>query len=203
MRSLFLLILSVLAINAWSQSKTKSDSTANIILTDIDISGGKGALSSGVYVYFNLESKKAYIQTTVSNSDIEITYLYRLFKDRILIGPNGGYFYNIPYGGIVLVFAPTNFIETLHWRSWSLGEPDGEINFNNSMFLLAVNSISFKVWNFKASYSLIQYMENKAQHTATLKYSQKVAPNFLIYTDVGYDFSNEMQLLKIGVNWKK
>jgi hypothetical protein len=205
MKNILVIILSVLTVSVFAQSKTDSILTkkdsASIRLSSIDISSGKGAISSGLYLYFNLESDKAIIQTTISENDLEITYFYRLFKDKILIGPNVGYFYNVPYGGPMIVFSPIKFISTLHWYGWSFGKPEGKIE-SNASFLFGVNAITVNAWRFNATYCLINYMKNKPQHTVSLKYTQAVSKDFSIYTDIGYDFLNQNQLLKIGINWK-
>jgi hypothetical protein len=201
MKKSFLLLVLLFSMFFVSGQSSK-DSTKVFNLTDIDISSGKGALTSGLFVYCNLESQRAFLQTTIGGNDIEITYLFRLFKDRILVGPNLGYFFNMPYGGPQLVFAPCRFIETLHWYGWSMGKPEGKIDMDQAGMLFGVNAVSLKAWRLKATYCLINYMDNAPQHTVSLKYSQRVSKNFLIYTDLGYDFKNECQLLKIGVNWR-
>ncbi|MFA4941666.1 MAG: hypothetical protein WC582_03690 [Patescibacteria group bacterium] len=205
MKKNLVIIFSFLTISVLAESKVDSTLTRNnstdIYLSSIDISSGKGAISSGLYLYFNLESDKAILQTTISENDLEITYFYRLFKDKILIGPNIGYFCNIPYGGAMVVFSPIKYISTLHWGGWSFGQPNGKMEPDAS-FLFGVNSITVSAWRFNVSYCLINYMKNKPQHTVSLKYTQAVSKDFSVYTDVGYDFKNENQLLKIGINWK-
>jgi hypothetical protein len=205
MKKILVIIFPFLTVGALAESKidstlTKNDSTG-IHLSNIDVSSGKGAVSSGLYLYFNLESDKAILQTTISENDLEITYFYRLFKDKILIGPNIGYFYNVPYGGAMIVFSPIKYISTLHWGGWSFGQPDRKME-SDASFLFGVNSISVNAWRFNASYCLINYMKNKPQHTVSLKYTQAINKSFSVYTDVGWDFKNENQLLKIGINWK-
>ncbi len=193
----FLLLL-LMSSSAFTQSK--NDSTS-IRLSSIDISSGKGAITSGLYVYVNFESNKTMLQATISENDLEITYFYRLFKDKLLVGPNVGYFYNVPYAGPIVIFSPVKFISTLHWYGWSAGKPGEKIEPNTS-FLYGINAITLNAWRFNATYCLINYMNTKPQHTVSLKYSQPVNKNFSIYTDVGYDFLNQNQLLKIGINWK-
>lgn len=194
------LTVSILAESKTDSTLTKNDST-NIHLSSIDVSSGKGAVSSGLYFYFNLESDKTILQTTISENDLEITCFRRLFKDKILIGPNMGYFYNVPYGGAMIIFSPIKYISTLHWGGWFFGQPDGKMKTDAS-FLFGVNSISVNVWRFNANYCLINYMKNKPQNTVSLKYTQIISKDFSVYTDVGWDFKNENQLLKIGINWK-
>ena len=194
-----LLVVSVFAQPNNDSVLTKTESS-NFRLSRIDVSSGKGAVSSGLYVYLNLASDQAILQTTISESDLEVTYLLRMLDGKILVGPNIGFFLNVPYGGPMMVCSPTDMISTLHWCGWSFGQPEGPVEGRTS-FLFAVNAITATVWRVSATYCLINYMDNKPQHTVDLKYAQGINRNFSIYTNIGYDFLNQSQLLKIGVNW--
>lgn len=208
MKNLFFccMILCFLPMVVFGQEMPKisevKDSVDNLRLSSVEVSSGKGAVTSGLYLYANLESKKAFLTTTLSMNDLEITYLYRLFKDKLLVGPNFGYFFNACYGGVQTIFCPNKYIETFHWVGWSIGKPDQKIVLKQSGFLFAINSVSLKLWRFKATYCLINYQKNAPQHTATLQYTQKINDKFNIYTNVGYDFLNENQLLQLGVKYK-
>jgi hypothetical protein len=169
--------------------------------SSVDLSSGKGAITSGTFIFVNFENKKSFLNTTTGPSDIEITYLRRFCNDKILVGPNVGYFFNVPYMSVQVILSPFKFIETLHWVGWSFGKPNEIIELKPG-FLISVNAISLKSGRFKATYTLINYMKNLPQHTATLKYTQKINTNFTVYTDVGYDFLHKNQLLQIGVNYK-
>lgn len=203
MKNLFLVILSLLTVNIMAQPIDSSKIDKEFHLSSIDLSSGKGAITSGMYCYVNFENKNYLLQSTISAEDIEISYLYRTKKDIFLAGINGGYFFNIPYAGPQIIFSPVKWFSTFSWFGWSLGKPEGKINLNTSGFLFAANSASLNIWRFKPTYCLINCRNSKPQHTVSLKYSQVVRKNFLVYTDVGYDFLNQRQLLKLGVTWQK
>jgi len=208
MKNLIFIIFLVLSTGAFAQlevdsTKISNDSTKIFHLSSIDLSSGKGAITSGLYLSFSFENKKTILLTTISEKDLSVAYFYRLFGDKLLIGPSMGYFYNIPWAGPEIIFSPIKLISTFHWFGFSPGVPDGQIEPAKSIFLFGVNSISLNVWRLQGTYCLINYMNNKPQHTVSLKYSQKVNSNFLVYTDVGYDFLNQGQLLKIGITWKR
>lgn len=184
-----------------NDSLPKKDSlfkSKDYVLSNIDISSGKGAITSGIFCYLNLENEKGFFQVTIGSDDVELTYLFRVLKDKVLIGPNAGFFFNIPYAGPQLIFKPCKFIETFHWVGWSLGNPDGVISIKESKFLFAVNSLSINIWRFKTTYCLINYLDNPLQHTLTSKYSHPINKKISIYIDGGWDFLNKSQLLKIG-----
>jgi len=202
---LMLISLCLLASTSAQQknASVKKDSSKIFHLSSIEMSSGKGAISSGTYIYFNLTSKKAIFQTTTSQEDIEVSYFYRLFKDKLLIGPNIGYFHNIPFAGPEAIFAPSKFFSTFHWFGWSLGQPEGKIDPKQTMLMFAANSVTLSVKNVSVTYCLINYMKNLPQHTASLKYTQKINSLFSVYSDTGYDFLNHRQLLKMGIIWKQ
>jgi hypothetical protein len=206
MKNLLVVFMFLLTTVALPQSQTDSITKKSILgdmqLSSVEVSSGKGAVTSGLYMFVNMESERAVLTATISQNDLEITYLYRLFKDKLFIGPNAGFFFNVPYGGPMIVFSPVKYISTLHWFGGSFGKPGGEIALEPS-FLFAVNSLTINVWRLNATYCLINYMENEPQHTVSLKYSQPINKHFSIYTDIGYDFLNQNQLLKIGIYWKR
>lgn len=205
---IFCIVISFLSTVVFGQEKTDSVSTTKAVkdsnsfhLSSIDLSSGKGAITSGTFVFVNFESKRFFLSTTTGPSDIELTYLRRFCNDKILVGPNVGYFFNVPYVSIQMILSPFKWMETLHWVGYSFGKPEGIIELKPG-FIVSVNAISLKAGRFKASYTLIHYMKNLPQHTITLRYNQKINANFMVYTNVGYDFLHKNQLMQIGINYK-
>jgi len=193
------IMLSFIVIFAQTDS---IDSKKNFTLSNIEISSGKGAVTSGLYAYLNMENDGNIFQVCLSQDDLELTYLFQLFKGKAYFGPNIGYFYNVPYGGPMLTINPSKHFSTLHWFGWIMGNPGEKIDPQNSQFIFAVNAANIHIWRFTTTYCLINYMDNKPQHTASLKYSQTINKNFSAYTDVGWNFLNGSQLLKLGFIWK-
>jgi len=206
-KMLLLITVSFLFItNAFSQGEVDSVELKNasnkLALTSIDLSSGKGAVTSGLYVNVHMSNSKALVNFTISENDLEITYLRRFFQDKLLVGPNFGYFLNVPYYSGIIIFTPNKYVSTTHWYGAFMGAPGGEI-WLQPKYGLALNSISFSAWRVSATYCVISYMRNMPQHTATLKYAQNLHNHFSIFTDVGYDFTNESQLLKLGISWSR
>jgi hypothetical protein len=204
MKNILLIAFSTLTLSIFAEARNDSTSIKNdshLRLSSIDLSSGKGALTSGLYFNFNFKNKKSIMRTVISEKDLEITYFHRLFADKLLIGGNGGYFYNVPYAGPIIIFSPIKYVSTFHWYGWSLGSPEGIIEPKIN-YLMGVNAITINVWRLNASYCLINFMKRSPQHTVSLKYTQAVDTHFSISTDVGYDFLNQNQLLKVGINWK-
>ncbi|NCD00691.1 hypothetical protein EOL94_01195 [bacterium] len=195
---LFVAILVLSFLFSFSQEELKKE---GIKFTGVELCSGKGAVTSGFYTFLNFSSEKAFSQVTLSANDLELTHLFRFEDDKFLIGFNGGYFFNAPYGGVQLVFTPFKFFQTFHWVGWSLCPPNEVLTFNDPGFLFLVNCFSVNVWRFKGAYSVINYMKNLPQQTFTVKYDQKINDQFTVYTDIGWDFLNKNQLLKVGVNY--
>ena len=189
---------------AFSVSAQDSTETVKVKLSDINFSSGKGALTSGTYIDFNLESKGAFSKVTISDDDIMVTHFFRAAEDKILIGPSAGYYFNTPWAGPQAFFSPLPFLSTFHWVGWTLGEFEEKVlTPKKSGFAFAVNSLILKGWRLEANYCLIHFLSNKPMHTAGIKYSQAVNKKITVYTEIGYNFSDEVQLLKLGINWKQ
>lgn len=194
-----MILLSAIIVFAQTDS---IESKKSFELLNVEISSGKGAVTSGLYAYLNMENNGNFFQVCLSENDLELTYLFRLFKGKAYLGPNIGYFYNVPYGGPMLTINPNKYFSTLHWFGWIMGNPGEKINPQNSQFIFAVNAANIHIWRFTASYCLINYLKNDPQHTGSLKYSQPINKHFSAYTDIGWDFLNDSQLLKLGIVWK-
>ncbi len=191
MKKTILFLLLIISISSFAQS---------LKFTGLEVSSGKGAVTSGLYLYGKFQSESAMAQITLSQHDMELTYLFRLFKDKLLIGPNAGFFHNIPYASGMVVFTPVKYITTTHWYGWSFGQPDGRIECSPSL-IFKLNAVALNIWRCNLTYSMINFMENNIQHILSLKYNQKVSKNFSAYIDAGYDLSLDSQLLKLGLNW--
>lgn len=169
-----------------------------IKLTSLEVVSGKGAVTSGFYVYGTLENKKSSLMLTLSNNDNEITYLRKLFKNKVFAGINGGYFFNVPFAAPQVIWSPNKYISTLHWVGFCLGKPETVIKNSNTYFMFSVQQANFKIKNITLSYTLIHYLDNIPQNVGNIRYSGKINKNISIYTNIGYDFTKETQLLQLG-----
>jgi len=52
------------------------DSKKNFTLSNIEISSRKGAVTSGLYAYLNMENDGNIFQVCLSQDDLELTYLF-------------------------------------------------------------------------------------------------------------------------------
>ncbi len=176
--------------------------TNTLQFTGATVSAGKGAVTSGLYLFSDFENKKANLTFTFSNDDIEISYLYKIAEGKVLIGPNAGFFYNVPYVSAQAFTNLVPYFSTMHWWGYSFGKPEMAIQAKPT-FLFLVNQGSIVIKNFRVSYTLINYLDNEPIHTLTGVYTQKLNQNFSVFTEVGWDFTAKNQLLLAGIKFTK
>lgn len=192
----FYLLLSVIlcSVSLFGQSSDK------LSLSSIDFSTGKSALGSGFYTTFSLNSNKNVLQMTFAEEKIFLNYFFKVNSLKMKIGPTGGYFQNVPFTGAIATWTPCKVFSTLHWVGYSFGDLGGKVSLSPS-FLFAINTANIDVWRFRLSYSSVAFQKTY-KDVVTLRYSQKLTESFSVYTDLGYDLTNDLQLLKAGVNYK-
>lgn len=168
-----------------------------------EISAGKGPVTSGLYGYINFENSKSLTFITLSNEDNELTYLRKIGrKKNFLIGPNVGYFFNVPYVSYMATYQPSKYVSFLSWTGVFFGDPRVE-KLGKIQFGLSAQQINLYIWRFQGSHTLINYMDGNTINTTALKYIHKIDKKFSAYTEAGWDFKNNTQLLRFGVVFKK
>lgn len=193
MKKLFLFSVIISLISSTSVVKAQIDT---LKLSSIEVSSGKGAVASGLYGYTTFENKKSSIMLTLSNQDLEVTYIRKISK-ALSAGPNVGYWMNIPYASLQLIWSPSDNFSTFHWAGYGIGEPGSKLGSPRFFFSVQQATVTLNK-NFSGNYTLIHYLDNIPTHVGNIKYIGKVNKNFSIYTNVGYDFTNESQLLQLG-----
>lgn len=200
MKNYFIAIALILSASVFSQN---DDSKKSFELSNIDFSSGRSALGSGIYIVFNMSSEKmGASQITFASDKILINHFFSLGeKKKIKVGPSGGYFKNVPYVGVISTTSFFKGFSTIHWFGYSFGQPEEIVEISPS-FLFGVNTISYDIWKFRLSHTVIHFQKSPPKYVSCLRYTQKINKNFLAYTDIAYDITNKTQLLKLGVNWK-
>lgn len=194
------LLLSVIFCSIFCSISLFGQSSDKLSLSAIDFSTGKSALGSGFYVNLNLSSDKNVLQMTFAEEKIFLNYFFKVNSLKVKIGPTGGYFQNVPFTGAIATWTPCKVFSTLHWVGYSFGDLGGKVSLDPS-FLFAINTANIDVWRFRLSYSSVAFQKTY-KDVVTLRYSQKLTESFSGYTDLGYDMTNKLQLLKAGVNYK-
>ncbi|MEN9338424.1 MAG: hypothetical protein RI945_149 [Candidatus Parcubacteria bacterium] len=171
-------------------------------LSSVEVASGKGAVASGLYGYATLANKKSSLMLTLSADDLEVTYLRKFAKGKVMAGVNGGYWYNVPYGSAQFIWNPTNFFGVFSWVGYGFGDPGTKVEIRPRFYFSVQQGTITANKNFSGSYTLIHYLDNVPQHIGNVKYTGKVNENFSFYTSIGYDFTKESQLLQLGMVYR-
>jgi len=200
MKKLVLLLL-YLAINFFIFGQDQKDSI-RIELQSIDISTGRSALSSGFSLDLGFKSPNANTLITLRQDRVFINHFLAAPKLKLKFGPSAGYLQNVPFIGAIAKFSPAKFISTLHWVGYSFGVPNAEMGISPS-FLFLVNNLTLEIRQFRTYYSAVTFIKLPTKHVVGILYQYQIAKNIQVYSNVGYDFTNNEQLLLLGVAWKK
>lgn len=191
-------LLILIFVTSFVSVKAQKDT---LKFTQFEVSSGQGAVSSGLYGWTTFENKKSSLMLTLSAEDLEITYL-KNFSKSFSVGPNIGYWMNVPYVSGQIIWNPSKYFGTFHWIGYSSGDPGQKIG--SIKFLFSVQQATFTLdKNFCMSYTLINYRNNESQHIGNIKYTGKVNKNFSIYTNIGFDFTKQNQLLQLGAIYRR
>jgi len=170
-------------------------------LSSVNISAGKSYLSGGYCLSVGFKGLNSNTSVTLLKDKMFVNHVYPIAKIKTAIGPSLGYFQNVPLAGAIASFSPYKFLSTTHWAGYSFGDPGAKMDINPS-FLFLLNKVTLKIKDFKPYYVCIKFMEFKLKHVVGLSYQYQMIENIHVYSDAGYDFTNEEQLLKIGVIWR-
>ena len=192
MKKVWFFVVCILFVSFSFAQKTKD----TLKLTTLEVVSGKGAVASGLYGYATFENHKSSVMLTLSAEDLEVTYLRKVSK-TLSIGPNVGYWINVPYVSGQIIWSPVKFFGTFHWAGYGFGDPGGKVGGPKFFFSVQQCTITANK-NFNGSYTLIHYLDNLPQHIGNIKYSGKLNKRFSFYTSIGYDFTKETQLLQLG-----
>lgn len=196
--SFFLAVLMILCSTILFGQESKK-----VEVTSMDLSGGRSALSTGLFFTTNLKKGDNTFQITLSAERIFLNSFYKLGNSGLSFGPSIGIFKNVPYMAVIGTFRPFNskVFSTFHWAGYSFGQPDGIISANPT-FLFAINTANIDVWKMRGSYTVVFFQKLPVKHVVSLRYTQNITDRFTGYTDIGYDITNKVQLLKLGLVYK-
>jgi hypothetical protein len=112
-------------------------------LSSLSLSGGKGALTSGLFFEANFANGNDAFNLSLGEKDLYFFYLKGLFNGKFSIGPCLEYYYNTPVVGVMGSINPSKYISALSWAGWSAGEPGGKITPLKWKFLFFYQGLDF------------------------------------------------------------
>ncbi|RJQ29626.1 hypothetical protein C4565_01875 [Candidatus Parcubacteria bacterium] len=111
-------------------------------VSDLTISSGRGALSSGLYIGTNVDfgdSKNLTLEATADYVQAMYTKTFGIFS----IGPSAGFFQNTPWVGPYIKVQPTSFITLVSWTGVSAGKADNpqfEVEYSFAYHLVRIDA---------------------------------------------------------------
>lgn len=167
-------------------------------LESVDVSFGRGVISSGIDINVAFKSENATFRITGNQSRvhgrIQLTNIIPMLK----LGITAGFYKDAAWGGIQVAFQPTKFLSTLHWYGIMAGVPDKpEWTLNE---FINYHSITLSAFNFDATFATLGVTKVWKQ-CVELKYTQSINKEWKCYASTGYDMTNEFPLYSMGIRY--
>lgn len=131
---------------------------AQVKISDITVSSGRGALSSGLYIGTNLDlgdSKNLTFEVTADYVQAMYTKTYGILS----IGPSAGFFQNAPWIGPYIKVQPTDFITFVSWAGISGGQandPQFEVKYS-----FAYHNVKISVGPANVSFTTLSFQKDR------------------------------------------
>lgn len=171
-------------------------------LSSADFSAGESFLSGGFALSLGFKGVNSNTLIMLREDKILINHVYPVLKIRTALGPSFGYFQNVPFAGAIVNFKPHKLVSTMHWAGYLFGEPKAQVDIN-PRFLFLINKVDIHLDKFKVYYVALNFMKLPVKQVVGVCYEQRMTKNICAYTNIGYDLTNEKQLLQVGVIWRK
>lgn len=163
-------------------------------VSDVKISSGQGALSSGLDIALNTTNPKDTTKTmTVQfNSTLGQAIFLKNYSSGISIGPSGGIHYRTIWVAPFISYSPFEFVTFTSWNGFTAGDPQ-KPNWDVK-FLFAYHAIDFKIKNFEIGYALLHYIQNKAMRMPSLKYTYSFSKKDQFIYSVTYELTEDFPM---------
>ncbi|HPA25222.1 MAG TPA: hypothetical protein PLK76_00430 [bacterium] len=141
-------------------------------VTDIKVSSGQSALSSGLGGAVTvLDSAKSILLMAEFNSTLGQFIFLKNLPSGISVGPSFGVYYKTVWAGPFVGYTP-NFAKFVTFTSW-FGVMAGEVLKPTwkANFCFAYHSVDVVAGNFGAGFSVLHYLDEKPAHMPTINYS--------------------------------
>lgn len=153
---LCVLFLGLTTLSSFAQAPPQDDYR----LSDITVSSGKGALSSGVFASATVMNTSWRLIFQVNNDFVQA--MYGTNEGSLFLAGSGGFFMNTPWVGPYIEVQPWDFLFAVSWIGVSAGK-GGEPSTDPQLFFL-FHSVRVTMGPFYASHTLIHYQKDVPNH---------------------------------------
>lgn len=186
-RIIILIIALFLSLTASAQGFKLNAVSANL---------GKGSVSSGYDIVLKFKNEAGESFSVIGNH----TRMYVAYDWPVgcldLIA-SGGFNKNTPWIGPKLLVNAGGFLSTMHWLGISAGKPENP-EFK-ARVMVGFNAVYLKVWNFRFSYSLLNWLDETPQHIPGLFYENKIGEGWEYSVGSEYNLREKEPLFQFGL----
>jgi hypothetical protein len=154
-------------------------------ISDITISSGRGALSSGIDASINIDLDKAGSNLVFEVAHDFVQGIYTKQYGSIAVGPSAGFFENAPWVGPYLRYTPTSYITFVTWEGISAGlanAPAFEVKYS-----FAYNSLRIDLGPFWISHTALSFQSERLNQLTGAGFTVSLADN--MSCSIGCDYS--------------
>lgn len=171
--------------------------------SSLSLSGGQGAISSGLRFNANFTRNKDLLTVSIGQKDIYFVYQKNIYK-KIYSGPSLEYYHNIPTLGLLSsigIYEKNEFrIGMTNWFAFSLGNPDQKVNFRDTKLLFFYLSSELSYKNLTLSGGALWFEE--WGYLFDLKYTKSLTEKLAIFSSAGYNFYKDGNyIFSMGINY--
>lgn|GEM_PF-4273670 len=167
-------------------------------LESVDVSFGRGILSSGIDMNISFKNESATFRLTGNQSRVygrmQLTKLIPTLK----LGVTAGFYKDAAWGGVQVAFQPVKFFSTLHWYGIMAGLPDNPRWTLNEF--INYHSATISAFDFDATYAILGFTK-VWKRCVDLKYTCAINSEWKCYASTGYDITNKFPLYSMGIRY--
>jgi len=167
-------------------------------LESVDVSFGRGVLSTGIDINVAFKSESTTFRLTGNQSRVHGRFQLTKLVPMVKFGVTAGFYKDAAWGGIQIAFQPTKFFSTLHWYGVMAGIPDNPGWTLNEF--INYHSATISVFNFDATIATLGVVGVWKQ-CVELKYTQSINSTWKCYASTGYDMTNKIPLYSMGIRY--
>lgn len=192
------LLVSLLLVFGFILPDFAQAQTEEFKFESVDVSFGRGVLSSGIDINVSFKSEKATFRLTGNQTRVYGRYQFTKLIPMVKLGATAGFYKDAAWGGIQVAFQPMKFLSTLHWYGIMAGlpeKPDWKLNE-----FINYHSITISVFKFDATYAVLSVTKVWKQ-CVEVKHTQSIDNRWKCCVSAGYDITNKFPLYSMALRY--